>query len=72
MLEPRPRMTSARPFEIALRVEKRWKTLTGSSELSTVTAEPTWMRDVRAAIAARTTSAAGMGKSSVWCSPMPK
>src|SRR5579864_8107764 len=30
------------------------------------------MRVVRAAIAPRTTSPAGIGKSSVWCSPMPK
>ena len=37
-----------------------------------MTADPRWMRDVRAAIAARTTSAAGIGKSLVWCSPMPK
>ena len=72
MLEPRPRMTSARPSEIALSVEYRWKTRTGSSELSTVTAEPSRMRSVRAAIAASTTSAADNGMSSVWCSPMPK
>ena len=26
MNEPRPRITSARPFEAALRVEKRWNT----------------------------------------------
>ena len=37
-----------------------------------MTAEPRWIRSVRAAIAASTTSAAGIGKSSVWCSPMPK
>ncbi len=48
MNEPRPRMTSARPFDIALSVEKRWKTRTGSSELSTVTAEPSRIRLVRA------------------------
>ena len=56
-------MTSARPFEIALSVENRWKTRTGSSVLSTVTAEPSQMRDVRPAIAARTTSGAEMAKS---------
>src|SRR5215471_11892201 len=72
MLEPRPRMTSARPLEMALRVEYRWNTRTGSSELNTITAEPRWMRVVRAAMAARATSPAGIGKSPVWCSPMPK
>src|SRR5438132_1665600 len=72
MLEPRPRMTSARPPEIALSVEKRWNTRTGSSELNTVTADPRWMREVRAAIAPSTTSPADSGKSSVWCSPIPK
>jgi hypothetical protein len=44
----------------------------GSSELSTVTADPRWIRLVRAPIAASTTSPAGIGKSPVWCSPMPK
>ena len=48
MNEPRPRITSARPFEAALSVEKRWNTRIGSSEDSTVTAEPRWMRLVRA------------------------
>ena len=37
-----------------------------------MTADPRWMRVVRAAIAASTTSAADSGKSSVWCSPIPK
>ena len=37
-----------------------------------MTADPTWMRSVRAAIAPSTTSAADSGKSSVWCSPIPK
>ena len=55
-------MTSARPPEIALSVEYRWKTRTGSSELSTVTADPRWILSVRAAIAASTTSPAGIGK----------
>ena len=65
MLDPRPRMTSARPPEIAFSVEYRWNTRTGSSELSTVTAEPRRIRSVRAAIAASTTSPAGIGKYSV-------
>ncbi len=52
--EPRPRITSARPFEAASTVEKRWKTRMGSSELSTVTAEPSLIRVVRLAIAAST------------------
>ena len=71
MNEPRPRMTSARPEEIASIVEKRWNTRIGSSELSTVTAEPIRMCSVRAAIAARTTSGAETAKSSRWCSPTP-
>jgi hypothetical protein len=64
-------MTSARPPDTAFNVENRWYTRTGSSELSTVTAEPRWMFSVRAAIAANTTSAES-GMSGVWCSPMPK
>jgi len=62
MLDPRPRMTSARPPEIASSVEYRWNTRTGSSELSTVTAEPSLIFPVLAAIAARATSPAGIGK----------
>ena len=58
MNEPRPRMTSARPFETASSVAKRWKTRTGSSLESTVTAEPRRMRSVRAAMAASTISGA--------------
>ena len=58
MNEPRPRITSARPFETASRVANRWKTRTGSSELSTVTAEPSRIRSVRPAMAASTTSGA--------------
>ena len=65
MLDPRPRMTSARPPETAFSVEYRWNTRTGSSELSTVTAEPRRILIVRAAIAASTTSPAGIGKYSV-------
>jgi hypothetical protein len=69
--EPRPRITSARPFEIASSVAKRWNTRIGSSELNTVTDEPSRMRFVRAAIAASTTSGAEMAKSARWCSPSP-
>jgi hypothetical protein len=61
--EPRPRMISARPFESASTVEKRWNTRTGSSELSTVTAEPRRMRSVTVAIPASTTSGAETAKS---------
>ena len=42
--EPRPSVTSARPFETALSVEKRWNTRIGSSDDSTVTAEPSQIR----------------------------
>ena len=38
MNEPRPAMISARPPESRSRVENCWKTRTGSSELSTLTA----------------------------------
>jgi hypothetical protein len=65
-------MTSARPFDRASTVEKRWNTRTGSSVLSTVTAEPSRIRLVRAAMAASTTSGAEMAKSTRWCSPTPK
>ena len=63
MNEPRPSVTSARPFEAALRVEKRSNTRMGSSDDSTVTAEPSRMRVVRPAIAASTTSGAETTKS---------
>ena len=63
MNEPRPRITSARPPETASSVAKRSNTRTGSSELSTVTAEPRRIRSVRAAIAASTTSGAETAKS---------
>ena len=39
-------MTSARPFESAFSVENRSNTRTGSSVLSTVTADPSRMRSV--------------------------
>ena len=38
--DPRPTMTSARPFDRAFTVEKRSNTRTGSSVLSTVTDDP--------------------------------
>ncbi len=49
---------------MASTVEKRWNTRIGSSEDSTVTAEPSRMRLVRAAMAASTTSGAETAKSS--------
>ena len=67
----RPRITSARPLDSASRVEKRWKTRTGSSVLRTVTA-----------VRARSAGPGGdggqddfggaMAKSARWCSPTPK
>ena len=56
MNEPRPRITSARPSEIASRVANRSYTRTGSSLESTVTAVPRWIFSVRAAAAASTSS----------------
>jgi hypothetical protein len=58
MNDPRPAMTSARPPERRSSVAKSWKTRTGSSELSTVTALVSRMRDVRSAPAASTTAGA--------------
>ena len=46
MKEPLARITSARPLESASTVANRWKTRTGSSELSTVTPDPSRMREV--------------------------
>ncbi len=63
MNDPRPATISARPFETASRVAKRSKTRTGSSELSTVTAEPKRIRSVRPAIAASTISGLETAKS---------
>ena len=63
MKEPRPSVTSARPFEAAFSVEKRWNTRIGSSELRTVTAEPSQMCFVRPAMAASTMSGADTAKS---------
>ena len=52
MNEPRPTMISARPPESRSTVAKSWKTRTGSSELSTVTALVSRIRSVRSAAAA--------------------
>ncbi len=49
MNEPRPAMISARPPESRSSVAKSWKTRTGSSELSTLTALVSRMRFVRSA-----------------------
>ena len=56
MNEPRPTMISARPPESRSTVAKSWKTRTGSSELSTVTALDSRIRSVRAAAAPRMTA----------------
>ena len=72
MNDPRPTITSARPLEMALSVENRSKTRTGSSVLNTVTAEPRYIRADLVAIAARTTSGAETEKSFRWCSPTQK
>ena len=52
MNEPRPTTRSMRPLEIRSSVANCWKTRTGSAALSTVTALPSRMREVRAAAAA--------------------
>ncbi len=62
-------MTSARPFEIASTVANRWNTRTGSSELSTVTPDPSRIREVREAIPASTVSGVEIEYSGRWCSP---
>jgi hypothetical protein len=56
MNEPRPAMISARPPESRSTSANCWKTRTGSSELSTVTALDRRMRCVRTAAAPRTTA----------------
>ena len=56
MNEPRPAMISARPPESRSTVAKSWKTRTGSSELSTVTALDSRMRSVFTAAAPRITA----------------
>jgi hypothetical protein len=63
--EPRPRMISARPFDAASSVANRWKTRMGSSELSTVTADPSRMREVRPEIADSTISGEEIEKSAL-------
>jgi hypothetical protein len=72
MNDPRPAMISARPPERRSSVAKSWKTRTGSSELSTLTALVRRMRSVRAAAAASTTAGAETANSGRWCSPTPK
>ena len=71
MNDPRPTMISARPPESRSRVAKSWKTRTGSSELSTVTALVSRIRTVRSAAAASTTAGDETAKSGRWCSPTP-
>ena len=63
MKEPRPRMMSARPSDMASIVEKRSKTRIGSSEDSTVTAVPKRIVSVTVARPAKTTSGAETAKS---------
>ena len=63
MNEPRPAMISARPPDRRSTVAKLWKTRTGSSELSTVTALLRRMRSVCSATAPRITAGADDAKS---------
>ena len=72
MNEPRPAMISARPPDSRSSVAKSWKTRTGSSELSTVTALVRRILSVRSATAASTTAGEETAKSGRWCSPTPK
>ena len=58
MNEPRPAMISARPPESRSSVANSWKTRTGSSEESTVTALVSRMRVVRARPRPSTTAGA--------------
>ena len=58
MKEPRPAMISARPLDRRSSVANCWKTRTGSSEESTVTALVSLMLFVRSAAAARATTGA--------------
>src|SRR4029453_6409587 len=62
MNEPRPAMISARPPESRSTVAKSWKTRTGASELSTVTALVRRIRSVRTAAAPGTTAGGEAGK----------
>ena len=72
MNEPRPAMISARPPDSRSSVAKSWKTRTGSSELSTLTALVSRMRSVRVAAPASATAGEETTKSGRWCSPTPK
>ncbi len=63
MNEPRPAMISARPPDRRSSVANSWKTRTGSSELMTLTALVSRIREVRSAPAARTTAGAETAKS---------
>ena len=58
MKEPRPAMISARPADRRSSVANCWKTRTGSSDESTVTALVSRMRLVRSAAAASATTGA--------------
>ena len=60
---PRPAISSARPPLSRSTVANSWKTRTGSSELSTVTALVSRMRVVRIAAAASTTAGVEVTKS---------
>ena len=71
MNDPLPAMISARPPEIRSTWAKSWKTRTGSSELSTVTALDRRTRSVCAATAASATAGDETRKSARWCSPIP-
>ncbi len=63
MNEPRPAMISARPPESRSSVANCWKTRTGSSELSTLTALVSLILSVRSATAASATAGAETAKS---------
>ena len=62
MNEPRPAMISARPPESRSTVAKSWKTRTGSSELSTVTALVSRICSVRTAARAEDDGRGGDGE----------
>ena len=73
MNEPRPAMISARPSESRSSVANCWKTRTGSSEDSTVTALVSRMFLVALGGRRRAaTAGAETAKSGRWCSPRPK
>ena len=58
MNEPRPTTRSTRPWEIRSSVANCWNSRTGSVALSTATALPRRIREVRAAAAPRITGGA--------------